>query len=239
MIEFAEVSIGRGQLPQCRSCAAQAASVQPAPRSLTEVAADLTRIAEAWGESPGPNCSLVGFEPFAHPELPKLIAAATAAGFTRIRLRTDGGALAQPGNADGALAVGVRQLELIVLAEGEAHDKLTGRPGLYAAMERGAAAFRSAAERSGAAIALAAFAPACRHSISHLPHALLGAASLGAESATIDVSALSATPANVALVRAGLDTATVNRVAAYVTGWPQVHDALYDRSVAPVVGVTP
>lgn len=237
MIAFSEVSIGTGAFVSCVRCAAEKGALASSPRPAAEVLAELEQIARGWTHGPGPNCAFVGFEPFAHPELPRLIAAAAAAGFARIRLRTDGGALAQPGNADGALTAGVRQLELIVLAEGEAHDKLTGRPGLSAASMRGVAAFTSAAERAGATVALSALIPVCAHAVAQLPHAVGAAAGLGATSVTLEVSALPQTPENTALVRAALDTATINRIAASVIGWESGFAAPYDRTPSLTIGV--
>ena len=120
MIEFAHVVIGTGCAAACVPCGtASERSFVPAEAVRTEVAS----AANAWSGGPGPNVLFVGAEPFSHPELPVLVAAAVAAGYERIGLRTDAGALSMPGNAEGVLSAGVLHLQLVLTGgDGASHD---------------------------------------------------------------------------------------------------------------------
>jgi len=231
MIAFAEVAIGSGGFTRCCRCSPSQALGQPA--ALDEVAAALASVARAWSGGPGPNVTFIGFEPFSHPALPRLIEAATSQGFERIRLRTDGGALAQPGNAAGAFAAGVRHIEITLLGASELHDRLTGRPGLSSTVGTGVRAFEDAAEQASAAVSVTVHLPVCRHNVAGLAEAVATAARLGAVAVTLDAGGLPASDGNRALLAAALETATVNRVAAHVEGWAAEAPAFsstYDRA---------
>ncbi|MCL2504016.1 MAG: hypothetical protein FWE94_05380 [Coriobacteriia bacterium] len=222
MISFAEVPIGSGGLPTCAQYCSAPSGLAPDPRPSDDITRDLQAICESWGlgqSGPGPNCSFIGFEPFAHRQLPALIGAAASLGYERIRLRTDAGALTRPGNAEGILGAGVHHLEVVVLAADDAHDRLTARPGLFNAAEEGCAAFFSAAGAEGVSVVVSAYVPVCRHSLVGLPLAAAAVARLGAASMLIDVSSLPDTAENRLHLIEALDTATINRVAATVTGW--------------------
>lgn len=220
MLVFREVVIGEGGIAGCVRCAGRAPS---APRAAADVGEDL-RLAASQLNRPGPNVVLTGSEPFAHPELPTLVRLAADAGFERIRLRTDAGALSSPGNAEGVLGAGVRQLEVVLLGAGEVHDSLTGRPGLFAATTQGVSRFAAAADASGLEIAITGLVPVCRHNAQHVPEAVAALASLGAVAVTIDARrhALDA-----GVLRSALDTGTAGLVAVSVLG--QEVDAPYDR----------
>lgn len=174
MLEFAEVSIGRGGLPSCVRC-------HPAPQP-PRFASD-AEIAEALRGVAGVNVTFADAEPFAHPHLPQLIRLAVSAGMQRIRLRTDAGALASPNNAAGVIAAGVRQIEVVLLAgEAGAGDALSGRPGLFAAALAGISAFTEAARAVGARVAVLGRVPVCRHSEAGVASAVEVLASAGAVS---------------------------------------------------------
>ncbi|HZL05271.1 MAG TPA: hypothetical protein VFE45_07600, partial [Coriobacteriia bacterium] len=101
MIQFEEIAIGTGGGPSCRRCApAVPAQVL---READDIAADIAAVARTWDSPLGPNVTFTGAEPFAHDALPKLIAQARRAGFERIGLVTDAGALAFGDNAIGAI----------------------------------------------------------------------------------------------------------------------------------------
>ena len=126
MIAFAEVSIGEAPATPCVRCAPHASA---AMRPATLVLADVTAVCASWSDGPGPNVSLVGAEPFAHPELPLLVQGAVEAGCERIRLRTDAGALSAGNNAVGVLGAGVRHLEVVLLGGDAEHARRAGGQG--------------------------------------------------------------------------------------------------------------
>jgi molybdenum cofactor biosynthesis enzyme MoaA len=227
LVGFYEVAIGEGGVLGCRRCTPAAAqgAVHPADsviRCLDEIAAAV--------DGDRRNVSFVGMEPFRHPELPLIVGAASQRGFARIRLVTDGGALARGGNAAGVIAAGVRQVELVLLGPPAVHDDLSGRPGLFAAAESGVASFVRAAESAGAAVAVSSVLRACPHNAAELPAAVAAAARLGVGAIVIDVADLKASQTNQDVVFAALDTATVNRVAASLRGWPDEGPAIYRRA---------
>ena len=192
MIQFAEVAIGQGGGPACVRCAQ---AVSPRMRDLTDIAADLNTCAANWTAGPGPNVAFVGAEPFAHPQLPHLVDAARRAGFERIRLHTDAGALAQAANAEGVVQAGIRHLEVVLLgASVETHDRLAGRPGLFEAALAGTRAFTAAAAMAGAEIFVSVDVPVCRHNVGELALASAAAARLGASAVTFSVAGLSERP---------------------------------------------
>ncbi len=215
MITFAEVTIGTGGVVTCGRCGR---APEPSPRSLASVAEELAQIARGWSLPPGPNVSFLGFEPFMHPQLPQLIAVAADEGCERIRLRTSGAALAQAGNAEGALHAGVRHLELVLLGDPATHDRLSCREGLCAATASGAAAFTAAASSSRVDVCVAGLVPVCPHNASILPEAVAALAAMGATSVCFDARAHRWRPAEEPLLRAALDTAALNRLAAFVRG---------------------
>lgn len=225
MISLAEIRIGDASVLRCAKCGTRAAAT---PSPLAAVQAD---VASASQRAEG-GVVFTGFEPFAHPELPQLIAAAADAGFARIRLRTDAGALALSGNADGALRAGVSQFEVVLLGGGALHDRLSARAGRFDAAFAGVAAVRAAAAVLGADIFISTLVPVCSHNASALAEAVQASALLGAESVLFDCREHAPDPA---VLAAALDAATVNRIAAAALGVPVA--APYDR--APVVVVAP
>lgn len=214
MITFVEVSIGSGGVVRCDRCPGAGALREP--RAAAAVSAALVDAAADWTHGPGPNVLFTGFEPFSHPELPLLIASATSACYRRIALRTDGGALASGGNARGAVQAGVRIVELVLLADGPAHDSLSARSGLFAQACSGAAAFRDAGRTAGARVALVGLVPVCKHNVEYAPAAVARLAALGAVAVRLEASGLD--ERHHGAVRAALHTAAVNGIAGYLTG---------------------
>jgi hypothetical protein len=165
----------------------------------------------------GRGVALIGFEPFAHAELPAIIAALRVAGWERIRLRSDCGALTSPGNADGVLAAGATQLEAVVLGDESTHDKLSGRAGLHRAATLGMRAFTTAASTADVRAVLTGYIPLCVHNIRSSAFAVAHLAALGSVAVHLDASRLGTKDAE--YVSAALDTAAASGMAGFVTGW--------------------
>lgn len=215
MIRFARISIGEGAAPACLRCASTAPA--PSVRSAEDIVAEIREVAEAWTAPVGPNMVLGGFEPFSHPELPALIAAARQAGFSRICLETDGGALAQPVNAHGAFRSGVRHVRVRTLGVGRDADELAGRPGLSATVLAGIRAFLDIAAEAGDPVAVAAVIPVCTHNLAMLSTTVFALADAGVQAVSL-VGNGAVSGAAAAVVAAACDTGTVNRV------WVDVDD---------------
>jgi len=214
MIAFVPVELGSGGVAACQQCAGDDVA---APRALADIASELTASASSWQSGPGPNVLFTGLEPFAYPSLPALVAAAVESGVERIRLRTDAGALATAGNAEGALATGVRQIEVVLhSADAEVHDRLTARPGLFAAAQAGVTAFLAAAAAADVPVAVTGFVPLCAHNASSAASAVAALASWGAVAVVLDASAAGADAEPAA--RQALETAVVNGIAGSVVG---------------------
>lgn len=214
MLSFLEVPIGAGGVARCSRCPG---GTQRDPRPSRDVIADLRAAHVEMASRDALNVAFVGFEPFAHPELPALIGGAVQEGAQRIRLRTDGGALGVGGNAAGAFAAGVRQIELVLLAgTPSVHDSLTGAPGLFDAARNGIATFRACAESAGESVAITGLVPICAHTAAHAAAAVAVLAELGAVAVRLDVT--SDAPAARAAALAALETATVNGMHGFVTG---------------------
>lgn len=218
MIEFVRVLIGSTEPVACRRCAGSA-SRTPDARPLELVDADLASTAREWTRGPGPNVWFEGLEPFVHPQLPQVIGSAAAKGFERIRLTTDGGALSQGGNAGGVVRTGVTHIDIVLLGDRASHDRLTGFDGLFDAATAGAAAFLAAGRAEGRRLTLSGRVVLCRHNVDSAPAAVAALASCGATAVAIDASGLEASAAGKLAIEACLQTATVNRAAAFVTGW--------------------
>jgi MoaA/NifB/PqqE/SkfB family radical SAM enzyme len=183
-----------------------------------EIIAAVVEAAEHWSGGPGPNIALVGAEPFAHPALPQLIASAVDAGCERIRLRTDGGALAGSGNAAGALHAGVRHVELVALGgDAATHDRLSGRPGLFDAMMAGTASYAQTARSTERSVAITGHIPVCRHTAPQLSATVRALARMGAVSVLVEPVNGFAPPASV--VSDGQRAATVSGVAIHGPGF--------------------
>lgn len=224
MVTFTEFTIGTGGIAPCAQCARKGGASAPAPTDMAE-----TGISAHRSENPGlTGAALVGFEPFAHPQLPAIIAALRAQGEERIRLRTDCGALVTPGNAEGVVGAGVRHLEAVFLSDRETHDRLTGRAGLFEAATRGVRAFLAAATAADARAVLTGYVPLCAHNVRTAAFAVAHLASLGA--VAVHVDATRASKGDEAHVLAALDTAAASGVAAFATGWPSPLERPYDRA---------
>ncbi len=216
MIDFHPISIGDGAPCGCVRCGlVPEASYAP----IAEVEARLTAVRTAPGAPADPGSTvtaggvaLVGPEPFAHPELPALVAACRRAGFSRIALETDGSALAAHGNAAGVLHAGVRHLWVRVLgAENATHDALVGRPGRGAASRLGVTAYLEAASATGVTVAVTAVVPVCVHTLGDLPAIVAACAQRGFHAVRLEAAGLLPSQA-ATVIAAACDTGMVNRV---------------------------
>ncbi|MHB8740873.1 MAG: hypothetical protein ACYC62_06845 [Coriobacteriia bacterium] len=172
---------------------------------MSEVSASLAALPDAEG------VVLTGPEPFFHPELPALIAACRDAGFSRIALETDAGALAAHGNAAGVLHAGVRHLWVRVLGADDAtHDERIGRPGRAAAARVGVAAYRTAALEAACPVVVTAIVPVCRHTLPELPAIVAECGTHGFDAVRL-VSAGPLPGSAASVIAAACDTGMVNR----------------------------
>lgn len=224
MVTFTEFVIGTGGIAPCIQCARTGAAAAPASVDIAEMG-----ISAHLPANPGlSGAALVGFEPFAHPQLPAIIAALRAQGEERIRLRTDCGALAVPGNAEGVVGAGVCHLEAVLLSDRATHDRLTGRTGLFEAATKGIRAFIAAASAADARVVLTGYVPLCPHNVRTAAFAVAHLASLGAVAVHVDAGR--AKRGDEAHLVATLDTAAASGVAAFVTGWPSQVERPFDRA---------
>jgi len=214
VITFAQIELGYGAAVSCRLCAAGA---EPTMHPTSAVVAQIATTSAQWTTGPGPNVSFVGTEPFSHPQLPQLISSAVEAGCERIRLRTDGGALAAANNALGAFRAGVHHLELILLAGDSAgHDRLSGRAGLFDAAIAGLSEFAAAGRHCGEHAVITGLAPLCRHTAPGLPATISAFARAGAVSVLVVPGVSFEIPR--AIAAQALRAATVSGVALHGPG---------------------
>lgn len=172
MFEFSTISLSGSATPQthCIRCSSE----PRVPASFEEARGALDAATDADG------VMFMGYEPFAHPELVRLLAHARGRGIRRIGLSTDGGALANISNAAGCLDAGVRLFELVVLGnDAKTHDYLAGAPGLYDAMRRGVENIRTLSSARGYHIAIVALIELCQHNLDQLPLFAARCADLG------------------------------------------------------------
>jgi len=217
VLEFAEVAVGTGEPLGCALCAAEAA---PEYLHSSDISVSIQDALAAWMSGPGPNVVLGGPEPFAHPELPALVAACVDAGAQRIALETDGAALSVPANAAGVLRSGVRHLRVRVLdAEPGNGDVMGGRAGRTRDALAGMRAYLAAAEEAGLDVAVTAIVPVCRHNGDALSGTIAELATLGIQAVRLVPSGDAAAPSP-ALLAAACDTGMVNRL------WVEVDPAL-------------
>jgi MoaA/NifB/PqqE/SkfB family radical SAM enzyme len=236
VIRFVDVAVGSGVVTRCTRCAPE--SVDTSFRAAGEIVAEAASVCESWNGGTGPNIRLTGAEPFAHPELPRIVAGVVAAGCARLGVDTDAVAFSSEVNARGALRAGVRHVRFTLLAGTPGvHDALAGAPGLLDATQEGVQAFRAAADAEGVDVAVTARIPVCRHDLRDLPSAVGAAVSCGAdavevaiEDGGIDLAAA------VPWVTAACDTGVVNGVWVQVAGMPFCLLPGYDLHLADVLG---
>lgn len=222
MIGFVEVALGTGGGVRCARCHGEPDAVSYASAAEVEAAIGraVARSREAGG--PGPNVALAGPEPFAHPELPAVVAASMRAGVRRLRLDTSGAGLLSPANAAGVLGAGVRHIRVVLLGGTPGvHDALAGVPGAFDAALAGARAFREVADAAGERVSVVVHVPACRHNLRETPAAVAAAVEAGADAVTIALSDGGADlEPSLAWLRSACDTGVVNGVWVEVVGVP-------------------
>jgi hypothetical protein len=237
VIPFVEVAIGEGSTVACTRCSG--APAEQTFRPAEEVVAEATAACRAWEGGPGPNIRLTGAEPFAHPELPRIVAGVTEAGCRRLGIDTDAVGLRSGANAHGALVAGVRHVRFTVLAGTVGlHDALAGTPGLLDATREGIASYRQAAAEEGLDVGVTALVPICRHNMSELPSAVAVAVECGVDRvevrlSDVGVDIVSAVP----WITAACDTGVINGVWVEVEGVPFCLLPGYDLHVADAVRV--
>ncbi|GAV31041.1 hypothetical protein emb_1d0279 [Coriobacteriaceae bacterium EMTCatB1] len=214
MLPFARIEVGSPSERRCRLCRPRQAQVTW--RSVADVASELREVASDWTAPLGPNVFLGGAEPFEHPSLPSIVAAAVDAGFERVGIETDATALARGENARGSLLAGVRHLRAVLFGVGDLGDAMAGPPGFSAAALSGIERYAEVARREGIAVAISAVVPVCKHNVDLLPVIVASAAAAGAGCVVLD-AAEPVAPAAAATVAAACDTGIVNRA------WVEVH----------------
>jgi hypothetical protein len=235
VIPFVEVAIGEGSRVVCTRCGG--APAEPTFRPADEVVAEATAACRAWKRGPGPNVRLTGAEPFAHPELPRIVAGVTDAGCRRLGIDTDAVGMRSVANAHGALVAGVRHVRFTVLAGTEGlHDALAGTPGLLDATREGIASYRQAAAEEGLDVSITAAVPICRHNLSELPSAVAVAVECGVERVEVRLSDGGVEIASaIPWTTAACDTGVINGVWVEVEGIPFCLLPGYDLHVADAV----
>jgi Radical SAM superfamily len=123
MVPFHEVFVGFRCNLECQECSARASGV--AGRSKSELVAAMSACTE-----PREGVVLSGGEPLLRSDIIELIQAARELGFPRIRLRSNGTALADPRLLHHLLSAGCHHFEIkLFAAEPRFHDRITGVSG--------------------------------------------------------------------------------------------------------------
>ena len=211
MIDLVPIFVGDGAPAGCVRCGAAGASTYLPVETIAAAIAQTV---------PADGVVLTGPEPFAHPDLPRVVAACRDAGVSRIAIETDGGALSVPGNAHGVLLSGVRHLWVRVLGSSdEMHDTLAGKRGIAQAMRAGVAGYLANAETERLQVAVTAVVPVCEHDLAELPAIMAHCAAQGFHAARL--VAAGALPSSAeTIVAAACDTGMVNHL------WVAVDESL-------------
>lgn len=223
MLPFARVEVGLPSERRCRLCGPWQAGATW--RSVADVAAELREISTEWTAAVGPGVVLCGPEPFMHPSLPEIVAAARAAGFERIGVETDAAALVREEVARGALMAGVRHVRAVVFGVGDLGDRMAGSDGASAASLSGIERFTTVADQARLPVAASAVVPVCRHNAEQLHLVVAAAAHAGAAHVVLEATGSAVDPSE-AVVAAACDTGTVNRA------WVEVRGLRVPRSHA-------
>jgi molybdenum cofactor biosynthesis enzyme MoaA len=122
-----------------------------------------------------------GGEPLVRPDLPQLVAAARAAGFTEVSVTTNGRMLAASGVAAELVAAGLNRVTFSLLsAVAPVHDGMVGVPGALAQLTSGVRAFREAAAAAGVSVELHSSTLLTPSTHEHVADTVQAAAALGA-----------------------------------------------------------
>lgn len=209
MVDFVEVSLGKGRPAACRRCGDGGESHY---RPAFEVVAEIEAACAAWGAGPGPNIALTGPEPFGHPDPVGLVTAAARAGAQRVRIDTDGEALGRPGVSAEMLGAGVRHVRVSLAGDSE---------GARGPSLAGMRAFAAEAESSGVRVAVSAHVRVCRHNLEQLPVTVAAAAEAGASHVLLELAdGRMDVRAAMPWIAAACDSGTVNSTWVEVAGVP-------------------
>lgn len=208
VLRFVRIAVGEGDPLGCASCTSRGTHSYHAAAVVEQAIASAV---DAWpGATPGPNLLLTGPEPFAHPELPRLVGMCVEAGAQRVGIETDGAALSMPNNVSGVLSAGVRHLHIRLLdADEERGDRIGGSPGRTKHALLGVEAFLATAASAGVTVAVTAVVPVCRHNLGALPDTVLQAARLGIHAVRL-VPGGELPASSAAVLAAACDTGMVN-----------------------------
>jgi hypothetical protein len=176
MVDFVEVSLGKGGPAACSRCGG---GEEPHYRPAFEVAAEIEAACVAWGAGPGPNVALTGPEPFGSPDPAGLVSTAARAGAQRIRIDTDGAAFARPGVSAEMLEAGLRHVRVSLADDPE---------GALGPSLAGMRAFADEAAGTGIRVAVSAHVRVCRHNLEALPVTIAAAAEAGASHVVLEVA---------------------------------------------------
>jgi MoaA/NifB/PqqE/SkfB family radical SAM enzyme len=235
VIRFASVDIGSGGSVSCTRCSSE--QQEPSYRPVDDILADARQVCDTWGVGTGPNIVLAGAEPFAHPDLPRIVLGVVEAGCVRLAVDTDAVGLRSAANATGALVAGLRHVRFTLLAGTEGvHDALGGAPGSFDATRVGIRSFRAAADAQGLDVSVTALVPVCRHNANDLPASVAIAVECGADRVEVRVTdgGMELTAA-APWITAACDTGVVNGVWVEVEGVPFCLLPGYDLHLADAV----
>jgi len=185
MIEYVGVPIGTGGMA---CCSRYPAGKEITFRPVAEIREDVRVVVKEWASGTGPNVTLVGVDPFKHPELPTLVRSVTGCGVKRLGMETDGVALCSGDNAAGIISAGVRHIEVVILAgDAYSHDRLTKIEGSFDAAMAGMASLAEVAKGLGSRIIVCGRSRICRHNFEHTPGIVCAFAEAGASTVTLEV----------------------------------------------------
>lgn len=110
MLRFDVVRVGGGDAVHCLRC-------RPGPAGTYATADEILEhvrvVVSTWPGGPGPNVSLRGPEPLAHPEAERIVREAVALGVERLCVTTNGAALAREEFTHGLIAAGVTHVSRV------------------------------------------------------------------------------------------------------------------------------
>lgn len=230
LIRFARIAVDDGVSRGCRRCEGEGSPGRPLP--VSSFLERVTATVSGWDDPPGPNILIDGAEPFRHPALPELVQGAIDAGVKRLAIRTDAEGLGVGGNAEGAVAAGLRQVHVPLYAgDADLHDDLVGRRGSFEAVVAGLRGFQAAAERQSAAVLIVGEVLVCEHTLPTLAETVGRFAAEGAACVRLDMPGDSRR-IGAGHLRAAFETGMVNGVWVW-SGADGLDPTLDGHSLAP------
>ena len=181
MIDFLRLEIGQGGVRPCPRCA-RGQGEQDVPASIEVIE---ERVAELISVAQIPSVMMDGFEPFQHPELPRIVAALKDAGVRRIGMCTDAAGLMSPHDARGCIEAGVRVFEVPLLPDALGVAAGVSAPPLQASLQ-GIARIREVAQHLGVFVFVSAAVPACSHSAPHFAEMVQAAINAGVDGIRVE-----------------------------------------------------